>query len=44
VHWHVVGRAELASWEPEADQYDPKTAYYAGLDGSTDRAAAFSGP
>jgi acyl-CoA dehydrogenase len=46
VHWHVVGRAELASWEPEAAHYDPKAAYYAGLDGSgsSDRAAAFTGP
>ena len=28
VHWHVVGRAELASWEPSAEGYDPKVAYY----------------
>ena len=33
VHWHVVGRAELASWETEAERYDPKAAYYADLDG-----------
>jgi acyl-CoA dehydrogenase len=46
VHWHVVGRAELASWEPEAESYDPKAAYYAGIDGdgAFDRSAAFTGP
>ena len=44
VHWHVVGRAELASWETEAEGYDPKTAYYADLDGAGDHAAAFTGP
>jgi acyl-CoA dehydrogenase len=43
VHWHVVGRAELASWETEAEGYDPKVAYYADLDNTGDR-AAFTGP
>ncbi|HEY5664508.1 MAG TPA: acyl-CoA dehydrogenase family protein [Ilumatobacter sp.] len=42
VHWFVVGRKELASWEQAAASYDPKVAYYAehdpGLDGM------FSGP
>jgi acyl-CoA dehydrogenase len=32
VHWFVVGRAELASWEADADGYDPKVEYYAGRD------------
>lgn len=27
VHWHVVGRAELARWEPAAATYDPKASY-----------------
>jgi acyl-CoA dehydrogenase len=44
VHWHVVGRAELASWEPAAADYDPKTAYYEGVDGDASRDAVFSGP
>ncbi len=46
VHWHVVGRAELAGLELEAEGYDPKAAYYAGLaaDSNGDRGAAFSGP
>jgi len=44
VHWDVVGRAELASWEPNAAEYDPKTAYYAGLDGSSANQVAFTGP
>ncbi len=26
VHWHVVGRAELATWEEKATTYDPKPA------------------
>ena len=42
VHWHVVGRAELASWEPDAADYDPKAAYYANAAG--DHEAVFSGP
>ncbi len=42
VHWFVVGRAELALWEAEAADYDPKTAYYDELE--SDRAEAFSGP
>ncbi len=29
VHWHVVGRAELAQWEESAADYDPKIQYYA---------------
>ena len=29
VHWHVVGRAELAQWEKSAADYDPKVDYYA---------------
>src|SRR6187549_1120688 len=44
VHWHVVGRAELASWETEAEGYDPKDAYYAGLETAGERSAAFTGP
>ena len=28
VHWHVVGRAELAHWEESAADYDPKVQYY----------------
>jgi acyl-CoA dehydrogenase len=44
VHWHVVGRAELASWETAAATYDPKTSYYDGLDGEASRDAVFSGP
>jgi acyl-CoA dehydrogenase len=42
VHWHVVGRAELASWEEEAEGYDPKAAYYRQLD--RDHGGVFSGP
>ena len=33
VHWHVVGRAELAAWEERAQTYDPKADYYANLSG-----------
>ncbi len=29
VHWFVVGRAELASWQEAAADYDPKAAYLA---------------
>ena len=32
IHWFVVGRAELASWEAEAVTYDPKVDYYASRD------------
>jgi acyl-CoA dehydrogenase len=33
VHWHVVGRAEIAYWnEHGARSYDPKTTYYEGLE------------
>ncbi len=42
VHWHVVGRAELASHEEGARGYNPKAAYYATLDG--DHSGVFSGP
>ena len=46
VHWHVVGRAELASHEAAARGYDPKATYYASLAGSdsSDRSGVFSGP
>jgi acyl-CoA dehydrogenase len=44
VHWHVVGRAELASWEGEAAAYDPKTAYYENLSSGDARSAVFTGP
>ena len=37
VHWFVVGRAELASWE-DGETYDPKSSHLAQL-GET-----FSGP
>ena len=43
VHWHVVGRSELASWEPAAAGYDPKVAYYAEIDGTASE-TVFSGP
>ncbi|HWL45057.1 MAG TPA: acyl-CoA dehydrogenase family protein [Ilumatobacter sp.] len=46
VHWHVVGRAELTSWEESARQYDPKVAYYAqhgGEDGHGE-GGIFTGP
>jgi acyl-CoA dehydrogenase len=39
VHWFVVGRAELASWEAQAQSYDPKAS---ALDPG--HAAVFSGP
>src|SRR5690606_22767286 len=42
VHWHVVGRAELASWEPAAQDYDPKRSYYEQL--AADHSGVFSGP
>lgn len=42
VHWHVVGRAEIASMEEAARDYDPKAAYYAG--GGDDHAGIFAGP
>ena len=42
VHWFVVGRKELASWEAEAEGYDPMRDYYDGLD--SDNAGVFSGP
>jgi acyl-CoA dehydrogenase len=44
VHWHVVGRAELASWESNADGYDPKVAYYANAGAGGDYGPAFTGP
>jgi acyl-CoA dehydrogenase len=43
VHWFVVGRKELASWEEQAASYDPKTSYYANLDSATVD-GVFSGP
>jgi acyl-CoA dehydrogenase len=42
VHWHVVGRAELASWESSAEDYDPKVAYYSNA--TSDHGVKFSGP
>ena len=42
VHWFVVGRKELASWEEAAASYDPKVSYYDTLEG--DNAGIFSGP
>jgi acyl-CoA dehydrogenase len=42
VHWHVVGRAELARWsEDGASDYDPKVAY---LKGESAAGRVFSGP
>ena len=41
VHWHVVGRAEIAYWsEHGASSYDPKTDYYENAPSDF----AFSGP
>jgi acyl-CoA dehydrogenase len=42
VHWHVVGRSEIASHEEAAKSYNPKVAYYENLDSSAD--GIFSGP
>ena len=42
VHWFVVGRKELASWEAAAASYDPKVSYYAELE--SDTSGIFSGP
>jgi acyl-CoA dehydrogenase len=42
VHWFVVGRAELASWEEAAESYDPKVTYYDHLNSPT--GGVFSGP
>jgi len=43
VHWHVVGRAEVAYWvEHDASQYDPKSDYYEGL--TEGAGGVFSGP
>ena len=42
VHWFVVGRKELASWEEAAADYDPKVSYYDDLD--ADNSGVFSGP
>jgi acyl-CoA dehydrogenase len=42
VHWFVVGRAELASWEEAAESYDPKVSYYDHLNSPT--GGVFSGP
>jgi len=42
VHWFVVGRQELASWEAAASSYDPKVSYYDELE--EDNSGVFSGP
>jgi acyl-CoA dehydrogenase len=42
VHWFVVGRKELASWEEAATTYDPKVTYYDELE--ADNMGVFSGP
>ena len=42
VHWFVVGRKELASWETQAESYDPKVSYYDELE--QDNSGVFSGP
>jgi acyl-CoA dehydrogenase len=43
VHWHVVGRAEIAHWiEQGGSKYDPKAAYYEGTAEGT--GGVFSGP
>jgi acyl-CoA dehydrogenase len=43
VHWHVVGRAEIAHWiEQGGSDYDPKASYYAGR--SEGAGGVFSGP
>lgn len=42
VHWFVVGRAEHASWESEAKDYNPKKEYYDGL--NAPEGGIFSGP
>jgi acyl-CoA dehydrogenase len=43
VHWYVVGRAELASREAAAADYDPKRSYYATL-GTGAAGGGFTGP
>ncbi len=42
VHWFVVGRKELASWEEQAQSYNPKVTYYDELE--SDNSGVFSGP
>jgi acyl-CoA dehydrogenase len=42
VHWHVVGRAEIASMEEPARGYNPKEAHYSKV--SPDHSGVFSGP
>jgi acyl-CoA dehydrogenase len=42
VHWFVVGRKELATWEDEAASYDPKVEYYENLGDAA--GGVFSGP
>ncbi|WP_116996887.1 acyl-CoA dehydrogenase family protein [Desertimonas flava] len=45
VHWHVVGRSELTSWEEPAKGYDPKSAYYAAIAaGGNAENGIFAGP
>ena len=43
VHWHVVGRAETASHEEAAREYNPKETFYANLDNASVE-GIFSGP
>ncbi len=42
VHWFVVGRKELASWEEAAATYNPKVSYYDDLE--SDNSGVFTGP
>ena len=42
VHWHVVGRTEIAHWLGQGGEYDPMADYYEGKDNST--GGVFSGP
>ena len=42
MHWHVVGRAESASMEEAARDYNPKETFYAQVE--ADHTGVFSGP
>lgn len=42
VHWHVVGRAESASMEEAARDYNPKETFYARAE--ADHSGVFTGP
>ena len=42
VHWHVVGRAESASMEEAARDYNPKDTFYARAE--ADHSGVFTGP